>query len=288
MKYFVSALGIIMCLTSAANGETIVDTVDVLKDTYIDAFTPTANHGFDDALTLWNTEVVEYFILIQFDLERPSVSNMPDTLEFLNGTMGMYCFYTGGDGDANIYNVATNGWAEGNVNYNNMPGCDSSLWVNKQLPTEAEMWWMVNVTPLLEAWWSNSAPHHGFYVYADRMNRSWDFYSKDWQGDTNLLPQLYMTYKINTGVSEDKARETAYLSVSPLSSGAVEVSYTLPSATPATLRVYDASGALVETLVDCAVESGEHSFSWDGAPGVYFIGLETPVGSCVRKAVLIR
>lgn len=59
-------------------------------------------------------------------------------------------------------------------------------------------------------------------------------------------------------------------------------SYELPAPDHATLRVYDARGELIRTLVDDLVDAGPHHAGWDGttgngspaAVGVYFVALD--------------
>ncbi|GEM_PF-904432 len=62
------------------------------------------------------------------------------------------------------------------------------------------------------------------------------------------------------------------------------------SAVPVTIRVVDVRGKNVALLADGVFEHGEHSVTWEARstrPGVYFIYLQSPVGSEVRK-VLVR
>ena len=72
------------------------------------------------------------------------------------------------------------------------------------------------------------------------------------------------------------------------------VHYSIPNASPVRLSVLDVSGRVVATLLDGRF-AHRGSVSWDGrdrsgataASGVYFVRLETEVGSTVRKLVLI-
>jgi hypothetical protein len=74
------------------------------------------------------------------------------------------------------------------------------------------------------------------------------------------------------------------------------IRYEIPMAGAVRLRVFDASGAIVRTLVDAWTESGSYSRMWDGrdqigreAPsGVYFYRLEAGGLELTRKAVLLR
>ncbi|MBM3314569.1 hypothetical protein FJY71_01820, partial [candidate division WOR-3 bacterium] len=78
--------------------------------------------------------------------------------------------------------------------------------------------------------------------------------------------------------------------------GAVSVAYNLARPGHARLRTYDATGALVRTLVDAALPAGRHGTAWDGrdalgercAAGVYFVKLEVDDRVLDRKLVLQR
>jgi hypothetical protein len=75
------------------------------------------------------------------------------------------------------------------------------------------------------------------------------------------------------------------------------IDYSLASAGHTTIRVFDAAGRVVRTLVDSQVEAGPHTVTWDGttdtgrraASGVYFIRMEGDgVVSVARKTVLLK
>jgi hypothetical protein len=72
------------------------------------------------------------------------------------------------------------------------------------------------------------------------------------------------------------------------------LSFGLAADAPVQLRVFDASGALVRTLVDAGLSSGVHEVSWDGrndqgeamSSGVYY--LHFVAGREVKKASVVR
>lgn len=69
------------------------------------------------------------------------------------------------------------------------------------------------------------------------------------------------------------------------------ISYSLPAACAVTLKVYDITGRLVETLVDEEQNAGVHRIDWSPkqAPGgIYFYCLEADDFSSVKKTVLLR
>lgn len=93
--------------------------------------------------------------------------------------------------------------------------------------------------------------------------------------------------------------ETAFdrlsLSLAPNpSEGRTAIAYALPADGPVVLRLYDAAGRLVETLLDRVESAGSHQIAWDGPSGpdraaesgVYFCEIRTP--SDVRRVRLIR
>jgi Metallo-peptidase family M12B Reprolysin-like/FlgD Ig-like domain len=75
-----------------------------------------------------------------------------------------------------------------------------------------------------------------------------------------------------------------------------QISFDLPSAGPASLRVYDLSGRLVATLVDATLTSGAHSATWDGtdlhgqavASGVYLYELRAGASRETRRMTLLK
>jgi flagellar hook assembly protein FlgD len=69
------------------------------------------------------------------------------------------------------------------------------------------------------------------------------------------------------------------------------ISYRLHSKAFVTLKVYDALGREVATLVSEVVPAGDHSVQWqaDGLPsGVYFYRLQSKNTSETRKLILLK
>jgi hypothetical protein len=70
-----------------------------------------------------------------------------------------------------------------------------------------------------------------------------------------------------------------------------KISYDLATSGNVSLKVYDISGRLVETLVDRYQEAGSQTASWDASgvsSGVYFYKLVTSDYSCTKKMNLLR
>ena len=76
----------------------------------------------------------------------------------------------------------------------------------------------------------------------------------------------------------------------------VALSFDLPRAGPARLRVMDVGGRVVSTLVDGVLPSGRHAAGWNGldqrgapaAPGLYFVRLESGGRALTRKVLRAR
>ncbi len=69
------------------------------------------------------------------------------------------------------------------------------------------------------------------------------------------------------------------------------ISFVLAQSEPVTLRVFDARGALVQTLVNRTLPAGEHTITFDAGSlpsGVYLYQIETPSGNQSKKMSLIK
>jgi hypothetical protein len=69
--------------------------------------------------------------------------------------------------------------------------------------------------------------------------------------------------------------------------GFTSFAFSLPVAGRVRLRIHDAAGRLVTTLVDGEVVAGQHSVPWsmEARPGIYFAQLEAPGG--VRRVTRV-
>jgi hypothetical protein len=82
----------------------------------------------------------------------------------------------------------------------------------------------------------------------------------------------------------------------PIVNGIVYFSFNLAEPAQVLMRVYDASGKLVKTLLNTQMSSGMHSLNWNCndnsnqkiGEGVYFYTLETPKEKLTKKLVLTR
>jgi len=76
----------------------------------------------------------------------------------------------------------------------------------------------------------------------------------------------------------------------------LQIEFTLPDACPVSLRVYDAAGRLIRTILDGRLKAGLHRYRWNGrdslgrevSQGVYFIHLTSPHGDILKKVVALN
>ena len=72
----------------------------------------------------------------------------------------------------------------------------------------------------------------------------------------------------------------------------ISIPITLPNEMSTQIMVYDVQGRLVETLLNNDhMTAGSHIIHWNAksfASGIYFVRIQTPLGTDVRKAYLIK
>ena len=110
----------------------------------------------------------------------------------------------------------------------------------------------------------------------------------------DLLATRALTWlDVKTGVEEVTTPGRYLLSLNkpnPVANTAT-ISFSVPKATDVSLKVYDATGRVVSTLVNGKVDAGTHTASWDAkdAPaGVYFYRLNSEDFSETRKMVVLH
>jgi hypothetical protein len=121
----------------------------------------------------------------------------------------------------------------------------------------------------------------------DRFNRNLDIH---------VDPEVAGENVVESRPSEDVGRARVQMSASPNpSSGGTRISFTVPSATTASLSIYDVKGRLVRTLLSGQVSAGAHDVEWDGmtsggsdvAPGIYMAILQVGGERVVSKLSLL-
>jgi YVTN family beta-propeller protein len=155
--------------------------------------------------------------------------------------------------------------------------------------------------------WAHANPYfynfgHVFVAAGEAALSEKVFYSLQDANESNR-PVLEITLNANTvtavespGASSALAFGLAQSRPNPAFGGASTIAFTLPREEFVTLRIFDASGRSVRTLVDGRYGPGAHEVRWDGrdqsgrgvAAGTYFYRVKAGRYSDARRLVLIR
>ena len=285
VRYFVLALGIVICLTSVAVAQTAI--LDAKRDAYVDSEIPDVNVGNEEIITVfadWEDEMVGPSAgLIWFDMNDLP----PDAHVIVEAMLILHLVGTENDVDTLEVFRAGDDWSEMDVTWDTRPTENRDRSVLAQPPPMGVF--EVDVTLIMQSWVYGEFPNHGFYI--DVPDRgSWvdiDFASREHQG-TGFVPRLYVEYFYDD-IAEEQTEAGLDFYVSSISTGAAEINFSLPTPADVSVMVYDASGTLIETLMDGSIATGSHRFVWNAArPGVYFVRLETRNKTVVRKTVIIN
>jgi hypothetical protein len=82
----------------------------------------------------------------------------------------------------------------------------------------------------------------------------------------------------------------------PATNGLARISFSIAEPSRVALKIYDASGRVVKTLVNNQVERGNYNLTWDGkdennrsvAEGIYFYTLQTDKQNFTKKMIFTR
>lgn len=285
MRYFVLALGIVICLTSVAVAQTAI--LDAKRDAYVDSEIPDVNVGNEEIITVfadWEDEMVGPSAgLIWFDMNDLP----PDAHVIVEAMLILHLVGTENDVDTLEVFRAGDDWSEMDVTWDTRPTENRDRSVLAQPPPMGVF--EVDVTLIMQSWVYGEFPNHGFYI--DVPDRgSWvdiDFASREHQG-TGFVPRLYVEYFYDD-IAEKQVESAVEFHLSALSPGPVQINLNLPMTISASLKVYDACGALVGTLVDGSTESGTRQLTWrTERSGVYFVKLEAGDVRLIRKAIVLN
>ncbi|MBN2380078.1 DNRLRE domain-containing protein [candidate division WOR-3 bacterium] len=182
-------------------------------------------------------------------------------------------------------------WQESAVTWNTRPGENHAIYVRDTPPvgtmTEPALW-NPDVTEIVQSWFDGS-PNHGFYIDVPNTGPVWVsvlLASKE-NPHSAILPRLHINYHTQANCNEE-SRKNLYLDVPSVCNGHVVIRFGLSTTTNASVRIFDASGALVETLVQGSIADGIHSIHWTGEQGVYFLYLETTNYCEITKLVVME
>jgi hypothetical protein len=268
------------------------------------------NIVYTDATNLWFTKKTAG-IWTTPELVAPGVIFLV-SLPFLalDADDNCHVTYSKDDGtDLEIYyaNNVTGPWQESKVTTNDYDDLYSTLIIDPENkvhivyvakePADDEIFYANNTAGV----WSinrvtdnsvNDVAVFGRYFASDAQGTGHIFFWNNSDGDNEIYHAISDT-PIHVGVNETNP-QTSPVSMNLSSVFSNQVNYSTPTTGKVTLKVYDASGSLVKTLVDDVKLQGEYSVSWNGtsnegvkaAPGVYFYHLIAGDQKASVKAIL--
>jgi len=205
----------------------------------------------------------------------------------------VHVIYSKNDGaDEEIYyaNNVTGSWQEAKVTSNDYDDACPILFIDPAKkahiaymtiePTDAEMFYANNTAGVWDfSRITDNSVHDnvllGCYFITDALGYGNIFFWNVSDGDDEIYVARSNT-PIIAGIEETHpVCEPISINVERgLPSSATTINFTIPKAGFVTLKVYDASGSLVNTLVDGKKREGEHRITWDGTrinAGIYFL-----------------
>jgi hypothetical protein len=283
VKHLVILTAILTCLSSVAVADEA--TFLALKDTDLWSTDPGTNGGdwiwFDLRGGVGTEERARS--LVQFDIQPVMGTNVGLAVLRLYAISEEW--YLSG-GHAEIYRAA-DAWDELSVTWNNQPAENKDIRSVQTLPPPNNTWAELEVTDIVQSWADSSFENNGFFLaIPDSTPEAFiGFASRD-TSDTTLHPRLYVEYSTVNIEEPEKPSEPGigFSVVNNLSNVGIKFNLTHPS--PVSLKVYDATGAVVETLFDGMATAGNHHFVLNCRPGVYFARLETTGCAISGKAVV--
>jgi len=115
-------------------------------------------------------------------------------------------------------------------------------------------------------------------------------YVTGWSYGSGTFDYATVKYSQGPGITEESEEVLEFqLEITQLTPKPA-ITYTLPSSSSISLKLYDVTGKLVKTLVSGTQTAGQHSIVWDAEvpSGVYFVRLETSNRSATGKLVVAR
>ena len=133
-----------------------------------------------------------------------------------------------------------------------------------------------------------------FYFPHDYLMKLGEFCVYDTAAQVQLMTNALYWLDVVFGVEDVANAPNIYFlsqnKPNPVASTAT-ISFSVPKATDVSLKVYDATGRVVSTLVNGKVDAGTHTVAWnanDVASGVYFYRLSTDEFTKTRKMVVLH
>ncbi|MBN2379822.1 T9SS type A sorting domain-containing protein [candidate division WOR-3 bacterium] len=236
-----------------------------------------------------------------------------NSLPFLvldNADNAHICFAKDDGTDNEIYyaNNVTGDWQESKVTSNDYPDAYPTLFVDQA--KKAHIAYLAGEAADIEVFYANNVG--GVWDIGRVTDNSLDdfallgqYFIPDAQGHGNIFfwnnsdgdAEIYVARtneKIASGIEETTPVPAIAISLDQGVFASSTVNYSVPRAGNISLKVYDASGCLVKTLVDGVQSEGEYTVTWNAltdagvhaAPGVYFYRLVAGGETASVKGIL--
>lgn len=284
MKQILSLLVALACFSSVAVASESF--LPVTKDSKVNEGQPTTTYGDEEFYTVWGGPIINEEKALLYFNGVEELHQAGYVCEY--ALLRLYVTSVLAAVPANIFKAAA-GWDEATVCWDNRPGEDHGIEVKQDLPSSQDVWFEVDVTNIVKSWMNDGSSNNGFYVGTSEDNLTaggCQFASGEFP-DTAFRPRLFVEYYPGGGV-EQEAVNDLFLEVSATPGRCADISFSLASSGFGSLKVYDALGSLVGTLLDGTESSGVHTLTWKSTPGLYFVRLETSSRVLTEKLVLIR
>jgi len=122
------------------------------------------------------------------------------------------------------------------------------------------------------------------------------------QYGSNMNMDYVRMFGYQTGIEEDNSNKLPKITSlsapkpNPITNGLAKISFSISEPTKASLKIYDASGRMVRTLVNSKLDRGIYNLTWNGtddnnnavAEGIYFYTLTTDNNNYTKKLVFTR
>ena len=180
-----------------------------------------------------------------------------------------------------------------NFEYAASPLADSSDWSSQH-----RLFYSLQQDTTTDHWYASEyldVNGHQYFAFINDLLEQIEFREMVWTNAWSFSLTTASVLGVGDGADSAATPQLA-LAGSALAGAPLGVRFTLPSAMPARVTLYDVLGRRLRTLHDGASPQGTTSLAWDrrddagreAAPGVYFVRLVTPQGERSARAALLR
>jgi hypothetical protein len=131
-------------------------------------------------------------------------------------------------------------------------------------------------------------------VYSGKNIGNDYYFINIWEEYVNAHWQLKysITHEYLSGVKEPENIEINSIEVNPNpTNDKTKISFSLDHSSQITISICNSSGVIIETIKKTNLNAGDHSYIWNRNgynPGLYFVNLQSDLGSVSKKLILIE